>query len=154
MASSRRAGASLSYYRYHRPVVRIENIRRPATSHPAGDRTLPALRRVSLIHGTRRAYQCARYKTHRDHAGDLATARRYFLDAMRERPFDLKTAMRFARTSTLRARALWEPHARDPRERRASIIGSGATKLADNRVAEITHAHANSQSDGAASRLG
>jgi hypothetical protein len=48
-------------------------------------------------------------------AGDLTAARRYFLDAMCERPFDLKTAMRFARTFLpLRlARALGGSTARD-----------------------------------------
>jgi hypothetical protein len=53
-----------------------------------------------LIRGTRHAYASALgYEgLIAMRAGDLTAARRYFLDAMREQPFDLKTAMRFART--------------------------------------------------------
>jgi glycosyltransferase involved in cell wall biosynthesis len=107
----------LAYYRYQSPGVRMEKysasrdifIRRVTERYGAAAR--------GLIRGTRRAYASALgYEgLIAMRAGDLTAARRYFLDAMRERPFDLKTAMRFARTFLpLRlARALGGRTARD-----------------------------------------
>ncbi|MEA2680352.1 MAG: hypothetical protein QOK03_2074 [Candidatus Binataceae bacterium] len=107
----------LAYYRYQSPGVRMEKysasrdifIRRVTERYGAAAR--------GLIRGTRRAYVSALgYEgLIAMRAGDFSAARRYFLDAMRERPFDLKTAMRFARTFLpLRlARALGGSTARD-----------------------------------------
>jgi glycosyltransferase involved in cell wall biosynthesis len=107
----------LVYYRYESPGLRMGKysasrnvfIRRVTERYGASAR--------GLIRGTRRSYSSALgYEgLVAMRAGDLATARRYFLDAMHQRPFDFKTAMRFARTFLpLRlARALGGRTARD-----------------------------------------
>ncbi|HXR24223.1 MAG TPA: glycosyltransferase [Candidatus Binataceae bacterium] len=90
----------LLYYRYESPGVRMEKylasrdifIRRVAERYGAAAR--------GLIRGTRHAYASALgYEgLMAMRAGDLTAARRHFICALRERPLDLKTAMRLART--------------------------------------------------------
>jgi glycosyltransferase involved in cell wall biosynthesis len=90
----------LVHYRYESPGVRMEKYRRyrEVFIRRVRERYGDAAR--GLIRGTRRAYASAlgyegliAIRT-----GDLRTARSYFARALRERPLDLKTAMRFART--------------------------------------------------------
>jgi len=114
----------LVYYRYESPGVRMEKysassdifIRRVTERYGAAAR--------GLIRGTRRAYASALgYEgLMAMRAGDHTAARRHFICALRERPLDLKNAMRFARTFLpLRlARALGGRTARD-RTARAPI---------------------------------
>ena len=87
-------------YRYESPGVRMAKyaIYREVFIRRVRERYGEAAR--GLIRGTRRAYASAlgyegliAMRT-----GDLHTARSYFARALRERPLDLKTAMRFART--------------------------------------------------------
>jgi glycosyltransferase involved in cell wall biosynthesis len=90
----------LVYYRYESPGVRMEKylrsreifLRRVTERYGAAAR--------GLIRGTRRAYASALgYEgLMAIRAGDLTAARRHIICALRERPFDLKNAMRFART--------------------------------------------------------
>ena len=90
----------LVHYRYESPGVRMAKysasrdifIRRVTERYGAAAR--------GLIRGTRHAFASALgYEgLIAMRAGDLVAARRHFLCALRERPFDLKTAMRFART--------------------------------------------------------
>jgi glycosyltransferase involved in cell wall biosynthesis len=114
----------LVYYRYESPGVRMAKysasreifIRRVTERYGAAAR--------GLIRGTRRAYASALGNggLMAMRAGDHTAARRHFICALRERPFDLKNAMRFARTFLpLRlARALGGRTARD-RTARPSI---------------------------------
>jgi len=107
----------LVYYRYESPGVRMVKysasrevfIRRVTERYGAAA--------SGLIRGTRRAYASALgYEgLVAMRAGDLLAARRHFICALRERPFDLKTALRLARTFLpLRlARALGGRTARD-----------------------------------------
>lgn len=90
----------LVFYRYESPGVRMAKyfasrdifIRRVTERYGAAAR--------GLICGTRRAYVTALgYEgLMAMRAGNLIAARRHFVCALRERPFDLKTAMRLART--------------------------------------------------------
>jgi glycosyltransferase involved in cell wall biosynthesis len=114
----------LVYYRYESPGVRMAKysasreifIRRVTERYGAAAR--------GLIRGTRRAYASALGNDGlmAMRAGDHTAARRHFICALRERPLDLKNAMRFARTFLpLRlARALGGRTARD-RTARAPI---------------------------------
>jgi len=87
-------------YRYESPGARMEKylryrevfIRRVSQRYGTAAR--------GLIRGTRRAYASALgYEgLVAMRAGDMVEARRYFARALREEPFDLKTALRFART--------------------------------------------------------
>jgi glycosyltransferase involved in cell wall biosynthesis len=90
----------LVHYRYESPGVRMEkySASREIFIQRVTERYGAAA--SGLIRGTRRAYASALgfEGLMAMRAGDLLAARRHFLGAMRERPFDLKTAMRFART--------------------------------------------------------
>jgi len=90
----------LVHYRYESPGARMEKyVRyREVFIRRVRERYGDAAR--GLIRGTRRAYASALgYEGLRAmQSGDMMAARRYFARALRERPLDLKTAMRFART--------------------------------------------------------
>jgi hypothetical protein len=107
----------LVYYRYESPGARMAKYlrSREVFIRRVTERYGTAAR--GLIRGTRRAYASALgYEgLMAMRAGDLTTARRYFIGAWLERPLDIKTAMRFARTFLpLRlARALSGRTARD-----------------------------------------
>jgi glycosyltransferase involved in cell wall biosynthesis len=87
-------------YRYESPGVRMEKYSRyrEVFIRRVHERYGNAAR--GLIRGTRRAYASALgYEgLVAMRSGEFAAARRYFACALRERPLDLKTAMRFART--------------------------------------------------------
>jgi glycosyltransferase involved in cell wall biosynthesis len=87
-------------YRYESPGVRMVkySASREIFIQRVTDRYGPAA--SGLIRGTRRAYASALgYEgLMAMRTGDLLAARRHFICALRERPFDLKTALRFART--------------------------------------------------------
>jgi hypothetical protein len=88
------------HYRYESPGARMEKYRRyrDVFIRRVSERYGAAAR--GLIHGTRRAYASALgYEgLVAMRAGNRAQARRYFVRALRETPFDLKTALRLART--------------------------------------------------------
>ncbi len=90
----------LVYYRYESPGVRMAKYERSREVfiRRVTERYGTAAR--GLIRGTRRAYASALgYEgLLAMRAGDLNAARRHFVRALRERPLDLKTAMRLART--------------------------------------------------------
>jgi glycosyltransferase involved in cell wall biosynthesis len=87
-------------YRYESPGVRMERYERyrEVFIRRVKERYGNAAR--GLIRGTRRAYATAlSYEgLVAMRAGDMPTARRHFVRAMREQPRDLKTAMRYLRT--------------------------------------------------------
>jgi glycosyltransferase involved in cell wall biosynthesis len=87
-------------YRYESPGVRMEKYQRYREVFIRRVRERYGNAARGLIRGTRRAYVSALgYEGLLElSAGNLVAARRHFGRALRERPFDFKTAMRFART--------------------------------------------------------
>src|SRR5271167_4411233 len=87
-------------YRWESPGVRMEKYSRyrEVFVRRVSERYGSAAR--GLIRGTRRAYASALgYEgLVAMHAGDIPAARLHFARALRERPLDLKTAMRYLRT--------------------------------------------------------
>ncbi|MBI3760227.1 MAG: glycosyltransferase [Deltaproteobacteria bacterium] len=90
----------LVLYRYESPGVRMEKYQRYREVFIRRVRERYGSAARGLIRGTRRAYVSALgYEGLLElRAGNLVAARRHFGRALRERPFDFKTAMRFART--------------------------------------------------------
>jgi glycosyltransferase involved in cell wall biosynthesis len=87
-------------YRYESPGVRMEKYQRYREVFIRRVRERYGSAARGLIRGTRRAYVSALgYEGLLElSAGNLVAARQHFGRALRERPFDFKTAMRFART--------------------------------------------------------
>ena len=87
-------------YRYESPGVRMEKYSRYRELFVRRVRERYGESARGLINGTRRAYASALgYEgLIAMRAGNLRAARRYFARALRERPLDLKAALRFART--------------------------------------------------------
>jgi glycosyltransferase involved in cell wall biosynthesis len=87
-------------YRCESPGVRMEKYRRYSDVFIRRVTERYGTAASGLIRGTRRAYASALgYEgLLAMRSGDMPSARRHFAHALRERPLDLKTAMRYART--------------------------------------------------------